>query len=120
LMSITARRNPQEFHRALMPKGWLLVALPGEDDLIELREIVLGERILRNRGESLQETFAAHFSLEKCATAHHVVKLAQASIQDVLASAYRGARHSQHARAQEVGELSVTFSRDLFWFRARP
>ncbi len=47
--SITARRNPAEFRRVLRDDGRLLLVIPGPDDLVELREAVLGRGLLRDR-----------------------------------------------------------------------
>ncbi|HEX9163607.1 MAG TPA: methyltransferase domain-containing protein, partial [Thermoanaerobaculia bacterium] len=49
--SITSRMNPDEFRRVLRDDGRLLVAIPAPDDLIELREAVLGEAKLIDRVE---------------------------------------------------------------------
>jgi 23S rRNA (guanine745-N1)-methyltransferase len=37
ILSITGRRNFEEFHRVLRPAGRVIVAVPGDQDLIELR-----------------------------------------------------------------------------------
>jgi 23S rRNA (guanine745-N1)-methyltransferase len=42
VMSVDGRRNANEIARVLAPLGTLLVAVAAEDDLIELREAVLG------------------------------------------------------------------------------
>src|SRR4051812_14001587 len=62
-MSLTARRNSPELRRVLAPKGVLLVAVPGEDDLAELREAVLGRRVLRDRAETTAEALQEDFTL---------------------------------------------------------
>ncbi|HEX9944048.1 MAG TPA: methyltransferase domain-containing protein, partial [Thermoanaerobaculia bacterium] len=43
VLSIDARLNPAQMRRVLAPGGRLLVAVPGPDDLVELRAAVLGE-----------------------------------------------------------------------------
>jgi 23S rRNA (guanine745-N1)-methyltransferase len=45
LLSIHARRLPDEAARVLKPSGVLIVAVPGADDLIELRAMVQGEGV---------------------------------------------------------------------------
>ena len=48
-LSIYGRRNPAEVARVLAAAGYLLVAVPAADDLIELRELVQGRRFERDR-----------------------------------------------------------------------
>src|SRR5205823_11394434 len=47
LLSLHGRRNPAESARVLEPGGFLLVAIPAPDDLIELRAVVQGSGIER-------------------------------------------------------------------------
>ncbi len=119
-MSLTARRNPPEVRRVLSPAGRLLVAIPGEDDLIELREAVLGEGIVRSRLDRTVEELAGAFELESHQTLWHKARLDAAAIQDALASTYRGARESRQRRLEGLDELEVTLSLDLASFRPRP
>jgi 23S rRNA (guanine745-N1)-methyltransferase len=116
-MSLTARMNAPELRRVLAPGGRLLVAVPGEDDLIELREAVLGEKVLRNRVDRTVATFSGTFDLETHRAVRAVERLGAEAIRDVLASTYRGGRESQRGRVGELGERAVTMSRDLLVFR---
>jgi len=118
LTSLTARMNPPEFRRVFHPEGRLLLAVPGEDDLLELREAVLGERVLKSRVERTAEAFAADFELEGHRNVRWVEHLDAAAIRDALGSTYRGARESQRGRLEGLGEMEVTMSRDLLWFRS--
>jgi 23S rRNA (guanine745-N1)-methyltransferase len=117
--SLTARRNPSEFRRVLRPEGHLLVSVPGADDLAELREAVLGERVLRDRAERTVAELAGDFELREHRPVRAVERLGAAAIRDLLASTYRGARESQRSRVEELGEMDVTLSRDLLVFRPR-
>ena len=112
-LSIAGRRPSAELRRVLKPGGRLLVAVPGEDDLIELREAVLGEGKLLDRVEKTVSELAGEFELESHRTLRSVETV---NAQDALASTYRGARHSQR---KELGEMRVTLSFDLLRF-ARP
>jgi 23S rRNA (guanine745-N1)-methyltransferase len=106
VLSITARMNAPEFRRVLRDGGQLLVAVPGPDDLIELR----GKG--RNRVDRTVESFAKEFELiaeEKITT---VAALDAAAVDDVLHSIYRP-MYTQPATA-----MRVTFSLDLLLFRA--
>ena len=115
--SITARLNPDEFRRVLAPGGTLLVALPGPDDLIELREAVQGEGFERDRVERTVATFVAHFALERHETLRHVTRLDPAAMIDVMSSSYRGLRTRERERLEQLHAMDVTLSRDLLVFR---
>ena len=120
VLSLTARRNAPEVHRVLRPAGRLVVAVPGEDDLIEAREAVLGERLLRSRVESVRTDFAAHFDLESHRTLRRRERLTAAEVRDALAATYRGARESERQRLGRIEAMDVTLSFDFFIFRPWP
>jgi 23S rRNA (guanine745-N1)-methyltransferase len=117
-LSIAGRRPAAELRRVLKPEGRLLVAVPAEDDLIELREAVQGEGVLRSRLEKVVEELAG-FELE----AHRVVRatatLDPEAVRDALASTYRGARVSQREKVAGIGALRVTLSFELARFLPR-
>jgi 23S rRNA (guanine745-N1)-methyltransferase len=116
--SITARLSVDEFHRVLKADGTLLVAIPGADDLIELREVVQGERVERDRVERTVELFASKFTLLRHELVQYAVTLDRESIEDVLTSTYRGLRKSERERMSDMTSMNVTLARDLLWFRA--
>jgi 23S rRNA (guanine745-N1)-methyltransferase len=107
--------NPSEFERVLRDGGKLLIALPGPDDLIELREAVLGEAQLIDRVDRTIATFA-NFKLESRERVRHVVRLDAEAIHDVMASSYRGLRTKQRERLSALADLDVTLSRDWLLF----
>ncbi|HEY0157619.1 MAG TPA: methyltransferase domain-containing protein [Thermoanaerobaculia bacterium] len=115
--SITARLSVSEFARVLAPDGRLLIAIPGADDLVELREAVQGERVERDRVERTFELFAPRFTLERHERVSEIVRLDRESIEDVLTSTYRGLRRSEQERLQAVEAMDVTLARDLLLFR---
>jgi 23S rRNA (guanine745-N1)-methyltransferase len=115
--SITARRNAVEFRRVLREDGTLLVVAPAPDDLIELREAVLGEGRARDRLEPATAALAPHFVLERHERLRHVARLDPAAIRDVMTASYRGLRASQRERLTALGERAVTLSRDALLFR---
>lgn len=100
--SITARLLPQEFHRVLAPGGTLLVAIPGADDLVELRA---GER---DRVARTVEMFAPFFTLIRHDHVRHVAHLEPSAIADLMLSTYRVSR--------ETEAMDVTLSRDVLLF----
>ncbi|HSP15082.1 MAG TPA: methyltransferase domain-containing protein [Thermoanaerobaculia bacterium] len=114
--SITSRMNPGEFRRVIASNGTLLVAIPGPDDLIELREAVLGEAKQIDRADRTIEAFASDFTFLKHAQTRHVAHLDHQAIRDVMESSYRGLRTRQRERLAALADLDVTLSRDLLVF----
>lgn len=119
-LSLTARMNAPELRRVLAPQGRLLVAVPAEDDLAELREAVLGEKLLRNRVDRTVATFAPHFELESHHAVRWLTRLDEAGMRDVLASTYRGGRESQREKVERLGGGAVTMGRDVLVLRSNP
>jgi 23S rRNA (guanine745-N1)-methyltransferase len=118
--SITARLNAGEFRRVLREDGVLLVAIPGADDLVELRQAIQGERVERDRVERTIDMFASLFAFEKQLALRHVAHLDREAMHDVLASSYRGLRRSESEKLARLEPLDVTLSRDVLLFRPRP
>lgn len=117
LTSINARRNPSEFRRVLREDGILLLVVPAPDDLIEVREHVLGEGMERDRAERAIADFAPLFTLERRERIRHVARLDVAALRDEMAGSYRAGRASRVARLASLPGLQVTLSRDAFLFR---
>jgi 23S rRNA (guanine745-N1)-methyltransferase len=117
LTSINARRNPPEFRRVLRNEGVLLLVVPAPDDLIEVREHVLGEAVERDRAERAIADFAPLFTLERRERIRHAARLDAAALRDAMAGSYRAGRTSRAARLASLPELEVTFSRDALVFR---
>ena len=117
VMSITSRRNPAEFARTLTPTGTLLVVLPGDDDLHEVREAVQGAAVTRSRVSSTVVAYESHFELENVRTIRHTRTLPRNTILDLLAMTYRGARGKERARVEALSEMEVTMTRDVLRFR---
>ncbi len=116
--SITARMNPEEFRRVLAPEGKLLVVIPGADDLIELRQAILGEGIERDRVERTAATFAPLFGPARHERIAHTVLLDRQSILDVMSSSYRALRARERTALETLEAMNVTLSRDLLVFTA--
>ncbi|MGO8786926.1 MAG: methyltransferase domain-containing protein [Terriglobia bacterium] len=105
ILSITGRMNPAEFRRVLRDDGRLVVAIPGPDDLIELR----GKG--RDRVARTVETFARDFTLVDQRRSTTTADLDAAAVRDVLHSIYRP------LWSQPVEAMRVTFSLDMLLFR---
>ncbi|HKX05634.1 MAG TPA: methyltransferase domain-containing protein [Methylomirabilota bacterium] len=121
--SITAQRNPEEFRRVLADEGTLLVVVPAPDDLIEAREVIMGEGVSRDRVDKAIEAFAPLFVLDRHERIRHMVHLDSASVHDVMVGTYRAGRASRLVRLATVSDLNVTLSRDVLLFhpaRRRP
>lgn len=103
LLSITARMNAPEFRRVLCPDGRLLVAVPGPDDLVELR----GSG--RDRLERTVQEFGA-FQLVRHERITTTAELDADAVKDVLLSIYRPASR------QPVEGKRVTLSLDVLLF----
>lgn len=116
ITSITARINAPQFARTLRTGGHVLVALPAPEDVIELREAILGEGKLIDRTSRVIDEMRGHFALEKQGRAAHVARLDPEAIRDVMASSYRGLRDRQREKMERVSEMEVTMSRDLLLF----
>jgi 23S rRNA (guanine745-N1)-methyltransferase len=116
VLSLHARRNPQECARALGDGGHLLVAVPADDDLAELREAVQGSATRRGRGESLIEAHRECFTLIDHATARYIVDVTPEQLVDLLSGTYRGARRADAGRIASLRRMTVTFASEFFLF----
>lgn len=119
VLSLTSRRPGPELRRVLAPAGALLVAVPGPDDLAELRRAVLGETVLRDRGAAAALALAGDFALESRSAVRWRAELDAPAVRDALAATYRGARERERERTAELGGLAVTLSREILVFRPR-
>jgi 23S rRNA (guanine745-N1)-methyltransferase len=115
--SITARRNAVEFRRILRDDGAVLLVVPAPDDLVELREAVLGEGTARDRLPAALDALVPLFVLERHERVRHAARLDRAAIEDQMIASYRALRRSQRARLANLDDIDVTFSRDLLLLR---
>jgi 23S rRNA (guanine745-N1)-methyltransferase len=118
ILSLDARLHPTEFRRVLTPEGRLLVAVPGPDDLIELRTAVLGEGVWKDRMERAAERLSPYFEIENRRSIRRTLRLGPDAARDALAATYRGARASRRERIEDLAAVEVTLSHDLACFRA--
>lgn len=119
VLSINARRNPPECARVLTRPGYLLTVVPASDDLIELREVVQGRRVERNRTEALIAEHKEAFTLVEQATVRERHALTRDQLLDVLRGTYRGSRTSAAHGVEALTSLDVTFASELTLFAAR-
>jgi 23S rRNA (guanine745-N1)-methyltransferase len=119
LTSINARRNPAEFRRVLRDGGVLLLVVPAPDDLVELRERVLGEGIARDRVPAAIAEFEPRVARARHERIRHTPPPDAAAARDAMAGSYRAGRASRRGRLEALPDLEVTLSRDALVLRAR-
>ncbi|HEY6361180.1 MAG TPA: methyltransferase domain-containing protein [Vicinamibacterales bacterium] len=119
VLSVHARRHAVECARVLAPGGRLIVAVPAPDDLIELRESLMGKRMERDRASTLLAEHEPLFTLIDRGSARERQHLDREPLLDLLHTTYRGARTSGADRIAALQRLEVTLATDWFLFRAR-
>ena len=119
VLSVHGRRHPLECARVLSPRGHLVVCVPAPDDLVELREAVLGGRVERDRTAAVIAEHDALFTLTERLEARHRQRFEPAALRDLLAGTYRGERFSQDSRLQTLAALDVTLASDVLVFAPR-
>ncbi|EMI29075.1 ribosomal RNA large subunit methyltransferase A [Rhodopirellula europaea SH398] len=118
VLSLFGRRPVTEIARVLTEDGMLIVAVPGEEDLIELREHVQQSGQRRSRWEKVVDEMAvAGLKLVEHRVWQEQVDLDSGAIADAMAMTYRGVRFSQNARVQTATAMPVTLAADLMMFR---
>ncbi len=118
VVSLFGRRPVSEIARVIAPLGTCIVAVPGEDDLIELRECVQQAGHRRRRWEAVVDEMS-NAGFESIAHRHWQQRLVLEpdAMTDALAMTYRGGRHSRQARMASFAEMKVTLSADLVLLR---
>ncbi|OYP37068.1 putative RNA methyltransferase [Rhodopirellula sp. MGV] len=118
VISLFGRRPAGEIVRVLEDGGLCLIAVPGQDDLIELREQVQLSGHRRSRTEAIiGELTDAGLQLVEHRCWTHAERLDKDAIEDALAMTYRAVRNSQNARLAEVDAMMVTLHADLLLLR---
>jgi 23S rRNA (guanine745-N1)-methyltransferase len=113
VISIHGRRNPEECARVLTPNGFLLIAVPAPDDLAQLRVVLLGQSVERNRLAAVVEEHKEHFTVVERFTAREQRRVDAIVLRDLLRSTYRGARTSTAHRLEGLDSLDLTLASDI-------
>jgi 23S rRNA (guanine745-N1)-methyltransferase len=109
-LSIFGRRPPAELSRVVKASGALLVVVPGEDDLFELREASQGQALRRDRVDGVLAELAPWFDLAHTLGWRHRARHDREALEDALTMSYRGARARERERLAGVEEREVTLS----------
>ena len=120
VLSLHGRRNPNDCARIVDSAGFLLVAVPAPDDLIELRALVQGGGIARDRVPGVLAEHDERFTLIERATVRERPRLERESLLDLLRSTYRGERTSAAGRSETLAGLEVTMASEILIFSPRP
>jgi len=113
VLSVYGRRNPPECARVLAEGGSLIVAIPAPDDLIELRTVVQGQAVERDRVEAMLEEHHAYFTLSDRFTVRERLSLPPDALLNLLRGTYRGARFRLANRVEGIGEMNVTMASEI-------
>ena len=120
MISLFGRRPASEISRVLAPGGICVVAVPGEEDLIELRECVLQGGHRRSRWEKVVgEMESEHLEFVDQKLWQKRVPLDKDAISDALAMTYRAVRRSQQVRLETLKTMEVTLAADLIRLRRK-
>ncbi|MEL6105207.1 MAG: putative RNA methyltransferase [Planctomycetota bacterium] len=120
VMSLFGRRPAEEIARVLSGDGLCVIAVPGEDDLFELREQVQRTGKRRNRWQAVADTLTeVGLELVEQITWRNRVHLNAPAIADAMAMTYRAVRHSEQAKLQSIESMEVSLSAELLLMRRR-
>jgi len=119
VISLFGRRPTKEIARVLQENGHCIVAVPGQNDLSELRKVAQKDAKRRNRWEPIVEEFQAEgLQLIEQKNWLNTVQLSRESASLALAMTYRAVRHSQQERLSQLEEQTqVTLEADMLLFR---
>jgi 23S rRNA (guanine745-N1)-methyltransferase len=119
VVSVHARRNPAESRRALEPQGLLIVAVPAADDLHELRALVQGEAVSRDRAVAVIAEHDAAFAISEHRTVRETHVMSGAALEDLLIATYRSARGRRVPAEAAQSGLTVTLASEVLTFTPR-
>jgi 23S rRNA (guanine745-N1)-methyltransferase len=116
VLSLYGRRPAEEMARVLHEGGRLVVAVPGDDDLLELRAAAGGRAEHRDRVGTVLEELSDRFSLAARTPVRWTARLDREAIEDALAMTYRGARRRERERLAGIDSIEVRLSAELLRF----
>lgn len=124
VLSVVARVPAAEIARVLAPGGDLILAVSGDDDLAELRELALGEARPQGRLDKALESLgtgpsSSGFEVVERHRAVQQLTVDAAGIEDLLRASYLAGRAGRRERLAGVDQLTVTIDREVVWCRQR-
>ena len=116
--SLFGRRPASEIARVLALGGLCVIAVPGEEDLIELREQVQQESRRRSRWRAVADELTdAGLTMVDFQQWRHRVHLDRPAIADALAMTYRAVRRSEQSRLESIEATEVTLDAEMLLLR---
>ena len=119
VLTVNARMPVDEMRRVVRDDGIALIVVPAPDDLIELRERVMGEGWQRSRLERVRAEMGESFDEMGERRVSTRVRMEVADLRDALLMTYRGARTSQQERVERLEPMEVTLAHDVTWWCPR-
>jgi len=119
VVSLHGRRNPPEVARVLVQTGYLIVAVPAADDLIELRELVQGQRHERDRVGAVLTEHEPLFEPIDRSVVRETRDLDRGALLNLLRGTYRGVRRGDTERVAALTRMHVTLASELIVFRLK-
>lgn len=117
VMSLFGRRPTTEISRIVHPGGRCVVAIPAEDDLIELREQTQKVGLRRSRWEKVVEQFnGVGLKFQQHIQWRQQIDASPEEVSDALAMTYRAVRHAQRQRLKVSDSNRITFAADILVF----
>jgi 23S rRNA (guanine745-N1)-methyltransferase len=109
VMDIFAPRNGREFSRILAPDGLLLVVVPGDKHLEELRSLLGLLSIEEEKERKIQEKFSAYFTLSSVEKVNYQISLTSNQVRSLIMMT-PNARHFDPTKEPDSMEVSAEFS----------
>jgi 23S rRNA (guanine745-N1)-methyltransferase len=120
VLSLHGRRNPLEVARVLAATGYLVVAVPAADDLIELRELVQGQPLERDRASVVLAEHEPLFALIDRTVVRERRELDRDALLNLLRGTYRGVRRGAAERVAALTRMTVTLASEVLTLRTNP
>ena len=122
LTSIFSPILPQEFHRLVEDKGWVVIAKPGVNHLLEMREGLFAQIVAHDSDKFIDE-LAPYFNLVKQTHIQNTITLNPAQLDDLLTMtpySYRAKQTSREAlltRCTQAEALDFTTHFVIYGFQ---